>query len=106
MGELGFRWSRFSVSDRAAPTERQFEQLVEWLDFERDRETDLVLYLHCEGALGRSPTVAAAPPMRQGLSLVEAFRMVKAARPEVALADEQRWWLDQIAQPATQRQRS
>jgi len=95
MRSLGFHWRRLPIPDRAAPTLEQIDELVRWLDASpADQET---LYLHCEGGMGRTPTVAIALLLRQGFALPEALRLVQSARAESSPTRRQLAWLQRIA---------
>jgi len=94
MEELGLRWRRIPIADRAAPEDDQLESILDWLDQEADTSRDQALYVHCHAGMGRTPTVAIALLMQQRLTLAEARRLVFAARPEVAPTQPQMDWLE------------
>lgn len=94
MEQLGLRWRRIPVADRAAPEDEQLEAILDWLDREADASHDQALYVHCHAGMGRTPTVAIALLMQQQLTLAEARRLVFAARPEVAPTPPQMAWLE------------
>lgn len=92
MKSLGYRWRRVTIRDREAPTAEQVDELVRWLDTHPAK--DEALYLHCEGGLGRAPTVAMALLIRQRFSVSEAWGMVTTARAEASPTAVQRAWLE------------
>jgi predicted protein tyrosine phosphatase len=93
---LGIHWRNVAVHDRLAPTVDQLHELLDWIDDEV--RPDGVLYMHCEGGLGRTPTVAIALLLQQGYTLPEAHRMVLAARPEISPTGAQRNWITEAAE--------
>lgn len=99
---LGFRWRRFPIADRDAPTDEQLADLIAWLDGDADPNVDQAVYLHGQAGLGRTPTVAMALLMQHDLRLAETHRMVLAARPELAPTTRQLEWLRTVEE-ATQR---
>lgn len=99
---LGLEWRHVPVADRAAPTVQDVDVVLAWI--EGAGEAFGGLYLHCEGGIGRTPTMAIALLMRRlTLSLREAGQLVESARPEVQPTAVQRAWLDQFAQINTPR---
>ena len=94
MESLNVFWRRLPIPDRHAPTVAQVDDLVEWLD--RHSAADEALYLHCEGGLGRTPTIAIALLMRHGLSLPEAHGIVQTARAEANPTPAQLAWLEAL----------
>lgn len=97
LAELGLRWLRFPIPDRAAPSHEQLAALIEWLEADADPEADQALYIHCHAGYGRTPSMAMALLMQRDLSLAEAHRIVRAARPEVAPTSAQLAWLEEVA---------
>jgi protein-tyrosine phosphatase len=92
---LGARWLNVTIPDRDAPTAAQLDEVAGWLAASGAREGST--YLHCEGGWGRTPTVAIALLMREGMSLTEAYAHVMAVRPECAVTEPQRLWLESLA---------
>ena len=95
MEELGLQWKRVPVDDQEAPTRAQLDEINDWLDAVPE-ERPPVVYVHCEGGLGRSPTVAMALLMRRGFSHAEAHRLVLGARSVAAPTPPQVSWLAEI----------
>jgi hypothetical protein len=93
---LGIHWHNVPVHDRLAPTVDQLHEVLDWID--EDVRPNGVLYMHCEGGLGRTPAVAIALLLQQGYSPSEAHRMVLAARPEISPTGAQREWISEIAE--------
>jgi protein-tyrosine phosphatase len=93
MRRLGLGWRRVPVEDRAAPTTAQLDEIERWL---HSGDPDPVLYVHCEGGLGRSPTIAIALLMRRGFARAEAHRFVLTARSVAAPTSQQLAWLTEI----------
>ena len=95
MRSLGLSWLRVPIDDRLAPTGGQLQEIIEWLRAEgEDREP--VLYAHCQGGLGRAPTIAIALLMSRGFTHAEAHRFVVTARSVAAPTPEQDAWLATI----------
>lgn len=97
MDALGLRWRRLSIVEREAPTARQLNDLMSWLEAEADEVPDAVLYLHGASGSGRTVTVAIALLMHQERTLEEAQRQVLRAWPVVAPSAAQRAFLDDLA---------
>jgi protein-tyrosine phosphatase len=93
MRGLGLEWRRVPVDDLRAPTVDQLAEIRAWLDA---RETPPVVYVHCEGGLGRSPTVAIALLMQRGFTHAEAHRFVTTARSVASPTSEQHAWLTDL----------
>lgn len=91
MQSLDLAWLRVPMEDRAAPTHEQLADINAWLDATADPPP--VLYVHCEGGLGRSPTIAIALLMQRGFTRAEAHRFVFAARAVASPTEEQDAWL-------------
>lgn len=94
MDSLHLAWRQVPIEDRAAPTSRQLAEINDWLDRSSD-ETPIV-YVHCEGGLGRSPTIAMALLMQRGFSHAEAHRLVLGARSVAAPTGDQDSWLAEV----------
>lgn len=96
LAAMGFRWRRFPVPDRQAPTHEQLASIVAWLDADADPNVDQAVYIHCHAGQGRTPAVAMALLMQHDLSLAEAHRLVRAARPESSPTAAQQTWLQEV----------
>ena len=57
------------------------------------------VYIHCQGGIGRAPTLAAAYFMRQGYGLAAALDLIRAARPFIRPTLEQLEQLKAFAGP-------
>jgi protein-tyrosine phosphatase len=90
MRELELEWRRVPVTDRAAPTNEQLAEINNWLNASDEQP---VVYVHCEGGLGRSPTIATALLMQRGFTRAEAHRFVLAARSVASPTPDQDEWL-------------
>lgn len=95
MESLGLAWRRVPIDDRVAPTGEQLQEIVDWLESEGGDRTP-VLYAHCQGGLGRAPTIAIALLMSRGFTHAEAHRFVVTARSVAAPTPEQHAWLATI----------
>lgn len=92
MRELNLAWRHIPIRDRTAPTSEQLVEILDWLKEEGgDREP--VLYAHCQGGMGRAPTIAIALLMHRGFTHAEAHRFVVTARSVAAPTPEQDAWL-------------
>lgn len=96
LAALGLQWRRIPIPDRHAPTHEQLASIVEWLDGAADPVAEQAVYVHCQGGLGRTPTVAIALLMQHDLTLGEAQRLVVSARPESAPTQPQLRWLEEV----------
>jgi protein-tyrosine phosphatase len=96
MDSLNLGWLRVPIDDREAPSTAQLNEIDEWIDAQASEAP--VVYVHCEGGLGRSPTVAMALLMRRGFTRAEAHRLVLGARSVAAPTPPQFSWLDEIQQ--------
>ncbi len=70
-----------------APTLAQLSQgvaFVRWIVAEKGK-----VYIHCQGGLGRAPTMAAAYFISQGFTLNEAVRLIKQVRPFIEIKPSQ-----------------
>lgn len=90
MQRLGLEWARVPIDDRAAPTDQQLAEVNAWLNAAPEQP---VVYVHCEGGLGRSPTIAIALLMQRGFTRAEAHRFMLTARSVAAPTPEQDAWL-------------
>jgi len=93
MRSLGFAWARVPIEDRRAPTHQQLAQINAWLD---QADEQPVVYVHCEGGLGRSPTIAIALLMQRGFTRAEAQRFMLAARSGASPTSDQDAWLSTL----------
>lgn len=91
MRSLNLEWRRVPIEDRAAPSNEQLADVNAWLDEAEQEEP--VVYVHCEGGLGRSPTIAMALLMQRGYSRAEAHRFVVSVRSVAAPTPQQDGWL-------------
>lgn len=81
LGVSFFLW--LPVKDETAPSQKQLKVGVVFIG-------ELVklgekIYIHCLNGHGRSPTLAAAYFIHQGLAVDEAIEKIKASRPEAHL---------------------
>ena len=94
MESLHLHFLRVPVRDRAAPTSAQLAEINAWLD--GAGEPQPIVYLHCEGGLGRSPTIAIALLMQRGFSRLDAHRLVIGARAVASPTENQHGWLAEV----------
>jgi protein-tyrosine phosphatase len=94
MASLELAWRQVPIDDRTAPTSDQLAEINTWLDAAPDAQP--IVYVHCEGGLGRSPTIAIALLMQRGFSHAEAHRLVLGARSVAAPTGDQDSWLAEI----------
>jgi protein-tyrosine phosphatase len=95
MASQDIQWLRIPIEDRQAPTVDQLTLLDQWI--EPCIRGEGVVYLHCQGGLERSPTVAIALLMRQGLTLAESYRLVTVTRPMSRPTEAQQGWLTELS---------
>jgi protein-tyrosine phosphatase len=96
---IGMNWLGVPVVDRHPPTDAQFEHLADWL---RASGPDAIAYIHCQGGLQRSPTVAIALLIRAGYGLAEAHAAVARAHPLARPTPAQENWLSHVAASSRQ----
>jgi len=94
MKSLGLAWLRVPIDDRVAPSAEQLAEIVEWL--EPTGSDSPVVYVHCEGGLGRAPSIAIALLMGRGFTRAEAHQFVVTARSVAAPTPAQDAWLTEI----------
>ncbi len=97
MDALGIRWRRLPIVERDAPTLRQLNDLMTWLEAEADEVSDALLSLHGAAGRGRTTIVAIALLMHQEMTFEQAQRLVLRAWPVVAPTGAQRAFLDDVA---------
>ncbi len=97
MDALGIRWRRLPIVEYEAPTMRQLNHLMRWLEAESDEAPHASLYLHGAAGHGRTTTVAIALLMHQEMTLEEAQRQVFRACPVTAPSAAQRAFLLEVA---------
>ena len=95
MEALELEWRQVPIEDEAAPTRDQLFEIDDWLEA-APRDRPAVVYVHCQGGLGRSPTVAMALLMRRGFTRAEAHRLVLGARSVAAPTPPQDSWLSDL----------
>ncbi len=100
MRSLNLEWRRVPITDRAAPTAEQLADINAWLDAADEQP---VVYVHCEGGLGRSPTISIALLMQRGFTRSEAHRFVLTARSVAAPTPDQELWLADLEAQLAQR---
>ena len=82
--ERGFEFFHSPVPDGHPPNEKQFEEIVDWL--ERGRGN----LVHCVGGIGRTGTVIAGYlMMKEGLTAQQAVEEVRKYRPGAVQTLEQ-----------------
>jgi len=88
MKEMGFDVLWVPIQDMTAPTIRQLEKIVRWID-EKLKQGKKVI-VHCYGGYGRSGTALAAYLIySRGLSADEAIRMVRRVRGGAIMTRDQ-----------------
>lgn len=90
MRRLALEWARVPIDDQLAPTNEQVAEINAWLD---EAPEQPVVYVHCQGGLGRSPTIAIALLMQRGFTRAEAHRFMLTARSVAAPTQAQDAWL-------------
>ena len=93
---LGLEFARIAIEDQGTPQPGLVEEVLSWIRRSATPETKIVI--HCRQGLGRSPLVAAAMLVRNGVRPTEAWEAVALARGRpVPETDEQRAWLTPFA---------
>ena len=96
LSALGIERKQLPVPNRQAPTIEQLREVIEWLPDE-----GASVYVHCQGGFGRAGTMTVGLLVHRGLTVEEAEREVRAARPEISINDVQRAWLEALQQGRT-----
>ena len=91
---LGFAWLGIPIVDRRAPSAGQFRALADWV---AAAGPGAVVYVHCQGGLERSPSVAMALLVSAGYDLSEARAAVTRAHPRARPTAAQEAWLATLA---------
>lgn len=81
------------VPNQAAPS---MDQLREVADLVEPGKKDASVYVHCSGGFGRAATMAVGLLVYQGISVNDAIRQVRQARPEIQLNEVQLAWLSAV----------
>ncbi len=77
----------FPTVNDTAPS---LDHLVEGIEFIKEvHQGGGKVYIHCEGGMGRAPSMAAAYLMYTGMEMKEALTLLKSKRPFVRLVPEQ-----------------
>lgn len=93
LGALGIERKQVPVPNRQAPSTDQVLEVLDWLP-----ENGASVYVHCQGGFGRAGTMTVGLLVQRGLTVEEAERTVRAARPEISINEAQRAWLDALEQ--------
>jgi protein-tyrosine phosphatase len=101
LDRLGIAYRRLPVPNEGVPSDEQFDEVSRWLEDEVLAERG-VLYVHCQGGLGRAPTCSMALLITLGYALGEAYRLVRAARPEASPSEVQMLWLEDLERRSRQ----
>lgn len=91
---LGIRHHHAPVPNHHAPTAAQLDEVAGLIETIRSKRP---VYVHCAGGFGRATTMAVALLVRDGVPVDEAIELVRRARPEMVLNDEQLGWLRGLA---------
>lgn len=105
MESLGLEWRRVPIDDLLAPRAEQLTEIVDWLEAAPGEDPPMV-YVHCQGGLGRAPTIAIALLMRRGFTRAEARRFVVTARSVAAPTAAQDAWLTELELKSSSRRLS
>jgi protein tyrosine phosphatase (PTP) superfamily phosphohydrolase (DUF442 family) len=94
--EAGLAFVAVPIEDRSIPSRDSLEAVAEQIN--ADRGSGRRVAIHCRQGLGRAPLVAAAAPVRQGVSPADVWARIEEARGQpVPETDEQRDWLSAFA---------
>lgn len=89
------RYLRLPTIDETAPTIEHLQEGVRFIG--EELENGGKVYIHCASGVGRAPTMLAAYFVSQGLSPQQAWQKIRAVRPFVRPAAEQREQIDRFA---------
>jgi len=96
---LGYARHNIPVEDFGTPT---VEQLLEFVRLVRELPEDRKIVVHCYAGIGRTGTFAASYWIAKGLTVDQALKRVRQARPEAVQTPRQRAVLDEFAVQVTQ----
>ncbi len=83
---LGLEYRRVDVDEGEAPPPDELDAVARWAV---ERMSKGPLLVHCREGRGRSPLVAIAALAHSGFAVSAAYQVVRGARPEMELSDEQ-----------------
>jgi protein-tyrosine phosphatase len=83
----GLQYMRLPIGEGSTPTELEMARVTDWI-IERIAENGPVL-VHCREGRGRSPLVACAALVKLGIPPSEAYKIVRRAKADVVLTDQQ-----------------
>jgi protein-tyrosine phosphatase len=90
---MGIERIQVPVRNGAAPVFEQLIQVRQWFEGAEDSAS---LYVHCGGGFGRAAVMSVALLVHEGTGVDEAIELVREARPEIRLNEEQMVWLREI----------
>jgi protein-tyrosine phosphatase len=90
---LGISRRQLPVRNQSAPRFEQMVEVTQWFDANDEQAT---LYVHCGGGFGRAAVMSAALLVHAGAGVDAAVDLLRQARPEIRLNEEQMRWLRQV----------
>lgn len=79
--ELGMRFFHVAVDDRYAPTQKQLESILDFVNPLLNQDKKILI--HCQNGYGRSPLVAIAILIKRGMYAADAVRLLEDKHPVV-----------------------
>lgn len=93
--ENGFESLWLPVPDQNAPTTRQVEELVKFIDAQNEKGNKVAV--HCKGGRGRTGTLIASYLISKGASFDEAMDQIEKNQPGAIKKDFQLNFLEELA---------
>ena len=91
--DMGIERIQVPVPNGAAPVFEQLIQVTQWFGGADDSAT---LFVHCGGGFGRAAVMSVALLVHEGAGVDAAIQLLKDARPEIRLNEEQMAWLREV----------
>lgn len=85
--ELGMEFFHTAVDDRYAPTQKQMESILDFVNPLLNQDKRILI--HCQNGYGRSPLVAIAILVKRGMSVADAVGLLEDKHPAVSFTPQQ-----------------
>lgn len=85
--ELGMEFFHIPVDDRYAPTQKQLESILDFVNPLLNQDKKILI--HCQNGYGRSPLVAVAILIKRGMYAADAVGLLEDKHPVVNFTPQQ-----------------